>query len=189
MSNNLSKCNIYSRDVVVFPLSKSRNPSTSESVIAGVTPVDLNRTRLITEKSVSNLVYQLLDTYGFVIGTRALNDSSTLLEVEFNLIGYYFKIMLDLDSKKTENKSVYSDWDNIYASIKINPEYDEIDGQDTDSNVYTGLTLSNQLLTSESTYTLHILKKSNNEWVVPTESRKKFNSSSLTIERIDGKYR
>jgi hypothetical protein len=111
------------------------------------------------------------------------------VEVEFNLIGYYFKIVLDLNSKKTENKSVYSDWDNIYASIKINPEYDEIDGQDTDSNVYTGLTLSNQPLTTESTYNLHILKKSNNEWVVPTESHKKFNSSSLTIERIDGKYR
>lgn len=192
MANVISNCNLFSRDVIVFPLSKDRISNPNKSVLGEFSPVDLNRTRLFTEKSVSNLIRQLIDVDGFVIGSRSLNSDNTLLEVEFNLAGYYFKINLDLDGNKGENNSVYSGWENIYASITIHDDYDEIVGQDDDDNVYTGLTLHNTPPNppeSGSIHTLHILTKSGGNWTIPTESCKRFSTFSLNITGIDGDYK
>ena len=170
---------LNSENVVVFPLSKARiKPSGTE--------VELDRTRLLTEKSVSNIINQLIDTSGFVIGKEEVDapgGSDKNLIVEFNLLGYYIRVTLT-----SNTLSEFASAGKIYASINID-DYQEIDGQDVGGK-YQGLTLSDTDVSGVSASLLILQYDTKNKtWVVPTESHRRFDIPSLIIDGIDGKYK
>ena len=166
-------CCVASEDVVVFPLSKSRlNDGT----------IDMDRTRLLTEKSVSNIINQLIDTNGFVISKE---DSATKkVTVEFNLMGYYFRVTLDFGLNEIKEALNGTE---VYANIYIDG-YQEIQGQDNEGK-YEGLILSKSPIYSASLLILERTSTNSDKWEIPTSSRRRFDLSSLGINGIDGKYK
>jgi hypothetical protein len=183
-----STCTLNSSDVIVFPLSKTRptNGVGLPTADGSVTGVDLNKTRLLTEKSVSNIIYQLIDTDGFLIGYTT-DETGNKFDIEFNLVGYYFRVTLDF-TPTTDGGKPYLDWQNIFATITISDEYDEIVGQDINGK-YEGLVLSDEAPSGSGTHALKLLTKTGNKWEPPKDCYNKFSITSLGITGLDGNYK
>lgn len=144
----------------------------------------------MTESAIARLVNKLIDYNGFVISEEINN---TLFEL--NLYGYYFQItnMLSFIS----NTSNFSG-NTVYASVIINsigtPSYQELYVPSETSSVTTfqGLTFTedgNVTLPDSNNYfskTLLIARKENGNWIIPPESRIKFNFASVGLLEIDG---
>lgn len=155
--------------------------------------------RLMTESNIANLIYQLLDTEGFVVTDK--KDTYIDDEVfEFNIHGYYFVV----DSAKyifniVENQ-LSSSATSIYAYIQVEQtvgsDYKELKGQDVDSStdgsaeytLYKGVHFATEApALSKNTetnkyYSLKLFEKVNGAWKVPVESRVKFNQRSLNFD-------
>lgn len=166
--------------------------------------------RMMSEQNLVGLVNKLIDAEGFVIPTykstngvydRDANGNKILIEtisgdypLEFNIYGYYFKIKDPYTELQLASRN-----GNVYASIEIveftgddEVIYEELFGQDElESDEYTGLIITDNLASITPTHggymrTLKIATFKDGQWIVPEESRIKFNQSSLTIDVIDG---
>ena len=147
---------INSSNIEVFP-SARRGGTNPES-------------RLFAESSVVSIVNKLIDTDGFVISTNLSEDP-----FEFNIQGYYFKV-----DSYTSIVSLGSGWTEVYGSVNLTEsDFPEINS-DNNSNKYTGVNFTN---TQPVGKYLKLLEKVNGTWVIPEESKIKFN---VAINSIDG---
>ena len=164
----MSNYYINTEDISVFPSTRRSHYQVSA--------------RLISEKSVSDIINKLIDTNGFVI-TPDTTEQDTVdftAPFEFNIHGYYFSIASGQDLiSMFSNPSVD---DKIYANIYLDTSgnYIELKGQDVDVNsiwVYQGVTFSDSDLTEDSNpadYSLLLFVYDGTYWQVPVESRVKF---------------
>lgn len=107
---------LKSEDVEVFPIAKERNPNFGS--------------RLFTEHNVSNLIRQLMNpnSNGFIISSSQDNDKNWT--IEFNLLGYYFKIKgINTELINSANGS-FDSVTGVYAFVEIDETTNEIIGQD-----------------------------------------------------------
>lgn len=163
---------------------------------------DHKSNRLFSEASAVNLVNQLLDIKQFVISDEFNGSSSE--SFEFNIQGYYFRIdtCAHLQAIVTSLGSPNEVWANITLTSgqeqdnngsgdSGNPieDFRELDGQD-DSGEYQGVVFSNldESGTGSNKYSLKILAKENNAYVIPETSKVKFSMSRLfgDLKEIDG---
>lgn len=146
-------------------------------------------TRLMTESAIARLINKLIDYEGFVISDTINN---TLFEV--NIYGYYFQIV----NLSTFISSNFSSDSAIYASIIIDPSglpsYQElyVPAENSSVTTFQGLIFTNDgnpsvtLPTNGFLKTLKIAIKENSTWIIPDESRMKFNLRSVGLIEIDG---
>lgn len=162
-----------SNNVVVFPIAKER--------------VTMPGTRLFTEQNVSNLIRQLLSngSKGFIISSETIDGSWV---IEFNLLGYYFKIS-GINESWIQSIATDEDISNdsitgVYACINIDDLTNEIIGQDTDGK-YEGLNLLFIEPTSSDNY-IKLLSYKNNTLSLPSMN---IGFATALIGGIDGKYK
>lgn len=168
--------------------------------------------RSFTEENVANLIYNFVcrdamgtsgspsgKRYGFVItdtGADANNDPipyepSNDSIFEFNILGYYFKVTGDFTVGFSED---------IWASIKIKTvseqnltPYNElyVNTSTQENPFYYGVVFSDQehipvAETGETVYSLKILSKDGDDWIIPNDSKIRFNPSTVGLDVIDG---
>ena len=202
MSDVINEVCVPSSNVSAFPLAKPRYSYDNNNLQR-----DIPRDRLLTEGNISNIIRQLLDTQGFMIsccdsvvegsntgtGTGEGSTTQKLLDVEFNLYGYNFR----LHNWQIPNFLGTGSSFTIYAKLNdiVN---DEINGQDTTDGVYTGLIMCDRLEEGDIGFALLTIEGctvtadkviTDFTYSVPNESYIKFNGSSLKIGGIDGKYK
>lgn len=137
--------------------------------------------RLMSESTITSIINRLIDKTGFVISDSVSLDA----EFEFSINGYYIKV-LNLGDVVS---AVPQDATDIYASISLDETsansmvFTQLVGIDVDG-VYNGVDFS----TSEpnSTFSLKILTKENDNWVIPEASKIKFTKDTLEFYDIDG---
>lgn len=137
--------------------------------------------RVMSEANVVGIVNKFLDTDGFVITDFfSTDDGSTL---DFNINGYYFSV--DTSSSSSFN-TIISSLSNVYAHITLetipSTDYIELIGQD-DNDVFNGLGIDDS--STGGTYTLKLLEKVGNNFVIPDESKFKFRDESVNFI-VDG---
>ena len=157
-----------SADVEVFPSTKRSNEYASQS-------------RLLSEKSFSRLVNQLVNKDSFIINY----DSNSNL-IEFNIHGYYFKI--NSFSSLLSSSNIVG---NLYACIKINNTTQELAGQDNTGGNYEGVYLTTEVPSLEDTpeYTIYSLflgsVSSNKVFTENADSYIMFNMNKIDLKTID----
>ena len=170
--------NISSRNIKVFPSAKrGANATYAEA-------------RLSTEASLINIINQLVDVDSFVITDTYEGNKS----LEFNIHGYYFKIL----SPQLNLIPLVPDAQDIFASITLIPvgglmELNGVDDDDSQNSLYRGLGIGASAQDAQQIppvdiyqiFTMHLLTKSGNNWIIPEESKLKFNKSLGTII-VDG---
>ena len=146
-------------------------------------------TRLMTESAIARLINKLIDYEGFVI-SETINDDL----FELNLYGYYFQVT-KLQEFITSN---FNSDTNLYASVIIDPSgspaYQElyVPAENSSVTTFQGLIFTNDenpsvtLPTNGFLKTLKIAIKENSTWIIPDESRMKFNLRSVGLIEIDG---
>lgn len=170
---------INSENVIVFPSTRR----------AGSKPLS----RLMSEQALVGIVNRLIDQEGFVISdTDSITDDEPL---EFNLYGYYFRIVNPLTSlglgTTITSGSVYAHIELVTSSSSDTLEYQELFGQDDNGN-YTGLVVDNSLNYEPQhggiVKTLKIAELSSQVggWIVPGLSKIRFSKDSLDLSVIDG---
>lgn len=161
---------IASEQITVFPTT--RRP-------------DYRNNRLFSEANSVNLVNQLLDVKQFVISDEFNGSSSS--PFEFNIQGYYFKIdtCAHLQAIVTSLSSPTDVWANI--TLTSSEDFRELSGQD-DNGEYQGVVFSSSSDTGTNKYSLKILTKENNAYVIPETSKVKFSMGRLygDLKEIDG---
>jgi hypothetical protein len=198
--DNKGSVYVPSSNVSAFPLAKPRYSNDNNNLKR-----DTQRDRLLTEGNISNIIRQLLDTQGFMIscidvvetdagtGTGEGSTAQKLLDVEFNLYGYNFR----LHNWQIPNFLGTGSSFTIYAKLSdiVN---DEINGQDNNDGVYEGLVMCDRLVEGDIGFALLEISGctvtadgviTSFTHSVPNESYIKFNGSSLKIGGIDGKYK
>lgn len=154
-----------SANVEVFPSTKRSNEYASQS-------------RLLSEKSFSRLINQLVDKDSFII--RYDSDS-----IEFNIHGYYFKI-----NSFSSLLPKVSEATNLYACIKIDNTTQELVGQDIDGN-YQGVYLTTDLssggeITTSTVYSLFLGSVSSNKvFTENADSYIMFNMNKIDLKTVD----
>lgn len=145
-------------------------------------------TRLMTESSIARIVNKLIDFEGFVI-----SDTITNTLFELNLWGYYFKLrnLLTL-LNNIANVEIGND---IYAIIFIDnstvPGFSELVISE-EASQFKGIIFSNSsdyIPDGYSSYEKHFLaiaRKTSSGWIIPPESKIKFNFQSVGLLEIDG---
>lgn len=161
---------INANDIRVFPSTRRVHTQTDA--------------RLMTERSISGLINQLINTDGFVI-TENFDASAPF---EFNIFGYYFNATTA--SAITSKFSTPTVGTIIYGIIKIDitNEYHEIIGQD-ESDEYRGLIVDSTIPTAgenEEIHYLALLTYGSNGWEIPESSKILFNQNRVDIIDIDG---
>ena len=140
--------------------------------------------RLGTEFNLTNPINRLTIDGSFVIS----NDSNS---IEFSINGYYFKV-----TSLSELTSQFSDYQNIYANIRIEELSNNTyrlkslvafeSGQSTNLDVegqgFVGCYFSDEPIQGSTIHSLKILKKSGSSWVVPESSLLKFDANSIMID-------
>ena len=162
--------NIASGNIVVFPATKRSEDYIRDS-------------RLMSEQNLVGIINHLVDRDAFCITSNPTSGSP----FEFNIHGYYFRVD-DLDYVTSGMNS------SVYAYIDLantnNGNFKEISGQDEEESgtyYYTGVTFSETAPTEQTDrFSLQILKKVSDSWVVPSESLIKFNNSAVDFTEIDG---
>lgn len=141
------------------------------------------KSRLVSESSFANIVNKLIETKGFVItpdptsGSWGDSDNNSF---EFNIYGYYFNISdLSYLFSLFDNQS-----SNIYAYIELatNGNYVELAGQDSMPNNSSELEYTGVKFVSENPNKEHellLFTKSNDIWIVPPESRIRFDFGDI----------
>lgn len=165
---------ISSDKIKVFPFAKYRGNN-----------YDLG-SRLFYENNISRLIYQLIDTDGFIISGNVNNNGVVIDSTfDFNLKGYYFSISAGTSLVPADIGNA----DAIYAQISLTDTTPaELQGQDNDDNNFEPLQIVTQPSISENTFNLKLLDKTDNRWQIAKESYVKFNPTSLNITKIDGKH-
>lgn len=149
--------------------------------------------RLITEYFLVGIVNKLIDTQGFVITPDPPSGyfpQTSTAQFEFNIHGYYFVI-----ANISKILSEFRTSQEIYARIKLTDDSCiELKGQDetadlevTDDSVfrYHGVEFVNYKPSDDYYYLLLFKKGESTNWYVPSESRIKFFTKSISID-IDG---
>lgn len=146
--------------------------------------------RAFTEKNVSRLVNKLTDKDSYIISYE-----NNILE--FSIHGYYFKVTNVENQLLTplNNQSKIVAWIRLTkTTIASTDEYVELYGQDDDRGYYEGIEFTGDLhsveesdqLTNEGYYSLELFNKVGDGWQIITDNFAKFDSSSFTIDEIDG---
>lgn len=172
--------NITSDNIAVYPSTRRGERNASS--------------RLLTEQALVSIVNKLIDKYGFVI-TKEFNPTGLF---EFNIYGYYFKVrqgnnITNLFPSAVENDKIYGiiSISSLTAGSQNEDVLDdiyELEGQDADG-VYSGVefSLEDLAVNDDRKYSLPLLIRSNNSWVVYPDSLFKFDAASMTpIIDIDG---
>lgn len=174
--------NISSKQIKVFPFAKYRNT------------VDLG-SRLFYENNISRLIYQLVDTDGYVI-SGAVNTNGILTEsLMMNIHGYYFEIA----SGESLIPNDETDTGELYAYIKVSKEISDstgsvvppqIIGQDDNTKGFTALnlTFTEPTSTEDDIFSILLLVKDSSGWKINESVYTKFDTKSLNITKIDGKH-
>lgn len=161
---------IASSQITVFPTT--RRP-------------DYRNNRLFSEANSVNLVNQLLDVHKFVISDSY--NSSSENPFEFNIQGYYFRV--DTCAHLASIVSGLSSPNEVWATITLvtSGDYTELSGQD-DGGEYQGVVFSNADSSVTGTYSLKILEKVGDNYVIPADSKAKFYFSSMrgALTKVDG---
>lgn len=110
-------------------------------------PAYASQSRLLSEKSFSRLVNQLVDRDSFIIKYDSDNKS-----IEFNIHGYYFKLSNFLQSLPEASKAT-----DLYACIEIDNTTQELKGQDSADGNYGGVYLTYKEPQSGDTTTSYYL--------------------------------
>ena len=152
---------------------------------------DVNKDKfanLSTEFNISNLINRLVDKDSFVV--KWANSDNI---ITFNIHGYWFEVKLN--SELLSNASNVS---NLYAAIQIKTiESGYSDGlpvlsnikensitalDDNDNDEFQGIIFANDenYLGVNINYSLHLLTKINDVWVVPENSKVKFTTNETT---------
>lgn len=174
--------NISSDKIKVFPFAKYRNT------------VDLG-SRLFYENNISRIIYQLVDTDGYVI-SGAVNSIGELTEtLKINIHGYYFEIA----SGQSLIPSDETDTGKIYAYIKVSKEITDstgsvlppqLIGQDDNTKGFTAfnLTFTEPTGSEDDIFSIPLLVKDSSGWKINDSVYTKFDTKSLNITKIDGKH-
>lgn len=147
--------------------------------------------RLMSEQALVGIVNKLINLEGFVISSSLSDD----VPLEFNLYGYYFKIVnpvtsLGLGTTYTSG-SVYAHIELVTSTAGDNLQYEELFGQDDNGN-YTGLVIDSSPdytpVNGGVVRTLRIAEFSSSAsgWQIPSESKIRFSKDSLDLSVIDG---
>jgi len=170
--------NIPSNDIEIFP-SVKRN---------------IVKSRLFTEESVANLIYNFINKNGFVIEYKHDNNYDY---IRFNIGGYYFKV----DHVQTNILNGIGDSiTEIYAGIEIeqasggNNNYLEVDGVDSnpddlDNSTYNGLIIGySEGDMSNATYWIKLFERASasSSWAIPESSWERFDTKSVGLNEVDG---
>lgn len=114
-------------------------------------PAYASQSRLLSEKSFSRLVNQLVDRDSFIIKYDSASNS-----IEFNIHGYYFKL-----SNFSDSLSKVSTTTDLYACIEIDNTTQELLGQDITTsegaNNYEGVYLTTKKPSSSEKITSYYL--------------------------------
>lgn len=168
---------IASEKLTVFPSTRR----------AGSKPL----ARLMSEQALVSIVNKLINLDGFVISSSSsITDSNPL---EFNLYGYYFKIVNPITSlglgTTFSSGSVYAHIEVVTSTSSDSLQYEELFGQD-DGGKFTGLVIDDSpTYTAQHggiVKTLRIAQFSNSSWSVPESSKVRFSRDSLDLSVIDG---
>lgn len=160
---------LNSGDVTVFPSTRR-------------TSAYAQRSRLISEMSLTGLINQLTDKKSFVISQTA--DEST---IKFNINGYYFEV----NTAHTKELLVDAS-SSLYAHVTFDTTtdgYTELSGQDeteSEVSVYKGLVLDNSSAGTEANTLKILASDAQNVMYIPSESLLQFNQNRVEIEEIDG---
>lgn len=145
--------------------------------------------RLMTESAISRIVNNLIDVDGFVISNTAPSTAEDVFE--FNVYGYYFQVKNILSVIEQLSGAT-----KLYATIRINHTNDAfyelyVANETGDSPTFNGITFSNDGSTPSDTSTdiyktLLLLEKSGDNWIIPQDSKIKFDTSAVGLTEIDG---
>ena len=171
--------NVLSANINVFPSTKRGNYQRSA--------------RLISESNLVGIVNKLLDSDKFVITQNVSGIAPLTSPFEINIHGYYFiidtcNLIITSVSPSSSNTSI---WANIITGVTDG--YTELVGQDSggDNSTYGGISFSldgaetSALSAGQTRYSLKILEKSGNDWVIPQDSSVKY-SATRFMGNIDG---
>lgn len=160
--------------------------------------------RMFSEKPIVDITNKLIDTEGFVITNNNVQGYVSLdSRFEFDLYGYYFNInqvsliVNAVLSETPDATKIYAKitLDNVpgnNANLSAGIEYQELHGQDTnpgitnDDSVYTGVEFVTEI---PSAYPINekyllLLKLNNGLWLIPDESKYKFNQQSVKLDFV-----
>lgn len=176
--------NLNSVDVKVYP-SSLRNDKYDRNA------------RLNSEYNITNLVNRLTGRDSFVIdGFTSLSTSGVLSPGEFNIRGYYFNILKEVDISSVTEGAVEGDV--IYLEIDIKSmtvsndiEFLQLKGFDTtesaSTSVYDGLSIDKQsggdLYPNNLRLPIFVFK--NSAWVSLKTSRLSFDLDQLAVTNFD----
>lgn len=181
---------LESANVEVFPIAKERNPNFGS--------------RLFTEHNVSNLIRQLMNpnSNGFIISSS--QDEKGNWTIEFNLLGYYFKIKgINTELINSINGS-FTSVTGVYAYVIIDETNNEIKGQDEEGTnadgekvlYYKGLNIAfkdpNSDIKDPKSYVKYLKLldfKYENKVGTLTLVRNNIGIGAASIGGIDGKYK
>ena len=180
---------LNSNNIQVFPTTKRSGTD--------------KRSKLLSEANLTNIVNMLLDKKAFIItdvGSREIQNNSDEIiiesdaELEFNILGYYFKVdntkaILDklFDSYTDLVNNLSNDrYLPIYANISTVQvgDYVELYGTD-DLDIYNGISFSTSIETDKYLKILQIELDSTGHYklIIPKESQIKLTNRS--IDNID----
>lgn len=166
---------IKSSSITVFPTTKRQKGNRSS--------------KLLTESNLVGLINNILDVNSFVITNTSgpLNNTDS---IEFNILGYYFRISSISEIMRAMNITNMSNIDSIYANIYFmrSGDFKELygtdspDSENTDEYFYDGVLFTENINDSNASGFLKILEKSasGEAWQIPDNSKIKFMQRSIS---------
>lgn len=149
-----------SSNILVFPTTKRGDNQRSA--------------RLLSEQSLVSIINQLVDEQAFVISKEYSTG-----EFQFNINGYYFKVLNMGAIISAVGSSANEVWANIsMTETSAGPDnFIELDGQD-DGGEYKGVVFTSSAQSSAD-FSLKLLSKVNNIWTIPRESQIRFDANTV----------
>lgn len=145
--------------------------------------------RLMTESAISRIINKLVEVDGFVISNTVPTSAGDVFE--FNIYGYYFQIKNILSVTAQLSSAT-----KLYATIRINHTDNAfyelyVANEAGSSSTFNGITFTDTGSTPNDTSTdmyktLLLLEKSGDTWIIPEQSKIKFNRSAIGLTEIDG---
>lgn len=164
---------IKSSSITVFPTTKRQKGNRSS--------------KLLTESNLVNIINSLLDVESFVITDNITSNDSS---IEFNILGYYFKIskISDILAEVNPTNLTHSIYANIY--FMRSGDYKELYGTDVQDPVdstqyyYDGIYFTENEPDMSASGSLKILSRQlqgslNNSWYIPYESKIRYMQRSF----------
>lgn len=143
--------------------------------------------KLPTEFNLTNIINRLTDVDSFVVN-KEYSSNGIVNPLEFNIMGYYFKV--DADAVTTLTSTTFPSGP-IYGTIKLNDisvgGYTFRELQNTTSGTtldvgteFQGITFGTTASSTSGEYSLKLLEKVNSVWMIPQDSKIKFNTNSTS---------